>query len=114
MSFNSSPPPLELVCPASILIVEQNKPIERELENVREVVKDSSKVVVLTGAGISTDSGIPDFRGPMEFGQRIQKQRRPQILGITRLQLKSERETGRLELLGIFGRLLLQMMDTKL
>ena len=44
--------------------MEQNKPIERELENAREVVKGSSKVVVLTGAGISTDSGIPDFRGP--------------------------------------------------
>ena len=44
--------------------MEQNKPIERELENAREVVKGSSKVVVLTGAGISTDSGIPAFRGP--------------------------------------------------
>ena len=44
--------------------MEQNKPIERALENAREVVKGSSKVVVLTGAGVSTDSGIPDFRGP--------------------------------------------------
>jgi len=27
-------------------------------------IRDAQKVVVLTGAGISTDSGIPDFRGP--------------------------------------------------
>ncbi len=28
------------------------------------VLGEASRVVVLTGAGISTDSGIPDFRGP--------------------------------------------------
>ena len=31
---------------------------------VREWVGNARKVVALTGAGISTDSGIPDFRGP--------------------------------------------------
>jgi NAD-dependent deacetylase len=31
---------------------------------VREWLRDAQRVTVLTGAGISTDSGIPDFRGP--------------------------------------------------
>jgi len=35
-----------------------------ELDQVRALLADAERVVVLTGAGISTDSGIPDFRGP--------------------------------------------------
>ncbi len=34
------------------------------IEQVRRWLGDARRVVVLTGAGISTESGIPDFRGP--------------------------------------------------
>jgi NAD-dependent deacetylase len=33
-------------------------------ESVSKWIDSAKRVVVLTGAGISTDSGIPDFRGP--------------------------------------------------
>ncbi|HEX6146755.1 MAG TPA: Sir2 family NAD-dependent protein deacetylase, partial [Acidimicrobiia bacterium] len=29
-----------------------------------EVLRPASRILVFTGAGISTESGIPDFRGP--------------------------------------------------
>ena len=38
--------------------------MDQSIERARQIVADSQRIVVLTGAGISTDSGIPDFRGP--------------------------------------------------
>ena len=35
-----------------------------DMEKVRDWVDRAARIVVLTGAGISTESGIPDFRGP--------------------------------------------------
>ena len=34
------------------------------LDRARKLIYEATRVVALTGAGISTDSGIPDFRGP--------------------------------------------------
>jgi NAD-dependent protein deacetylase/lipoamidase len=39
-------------------------PSEQDRAHARTIVDRARRIVVLTGAGISTDSGIPDFRGP--------------------------------------------------
>ena len=38
--------------------------LAEEIRQARRLVDRAHRIVVLTGAGISTDSGIPDFRGP--------------------------------------------------
>jgi len=38
--------------------------VDDGVAEVRAWLREAERVVVLTGAGISTDSGIPDFRGP--------------------------------------------------
>ncbi len=44
---------------------EENAPaLPPTLDDARALIAEADRVVVLTGAGISTDSGIPDFRGP--------------------------------------------------
>jgi len=35
-----------------------------DVETIADWTRTAKRIVVLTGAGISTDSGIPDFRGP--------------------------------------------------
>ena len=35
-----------------------------DIERLAQLIVEAKKIVVFTGAGISTESGIPDFRGP--------------------------------------------------
>ena len=38
--------------------------LERHIETIARWILEGERIVAFTGAGISTDSGIPDFRGP--------------------------------------------------
>ncbi|MFQ5956898.1 MAG: NAD-dependent deacetylase, partial [Candidatus Brocadiales bacterium] len=39
---------------------------DRDIEKVASIIEESQNIVSLTGAGISTSAGIPDFRSPDE------------------------------------------------
>ncbi len=46
---------------------------DRKIRRFAELLRDAERIMLFTGAGISTGSGIPDFRGP----QGVWKKRKP-------------------------------------
>ncbi|MHA1294685.1 MAG: Sir2 family NAD-dependent protein deacetylase, partial [Promethearchaeota archaeon] len=38
--------------------------LEEKIKNFADLIIDAYNIVVLSGAGMSTESGIPDFRSP--------------------------------------------------
>jgi NAD-dependent deacetylase len=45
--------------------------MEQKINQIAQMIASSKKLVVFTGAGISTESGIPDFRGPQGLWTKV-------------------------------------------
>ena len=45
--------------------------MKSEIKALRDLLSKSNRVVIFTGAGISTESGIPDFRGPQGLWKTV-------------------------------------------
>ncbi|MFO8101058.1 MAG: NAD-dependent deacylase [Dehalococcoidia bacterium] len=43
---------------------------DKSIEKLAELILSSNKIVIFTGAGVSTESGIPDFRSPGGIWER--------------------------------------------
>ncbi|MCB1692497.1 MAG: Sir2 family NAD-dependent protein deacetylase [Pseudomonadales bacterium] len=46
--------------------------LDQDLARFRRLIAESERIVAFTGAGISTESGIPDFRGPNGVWKKVQ------------------------------------------
>ena len=44
---------------------------DHQLEAAIDALRPAGRILVFTGAGISTESGIPDFRGPEGLWQKV-------------------------------------------
>jgi len=49
----------------------ENQDLEAPAEKVADLILASRKMIVFTGAGVSTESGIPDFRSPGGIWERF-------------------------------------------
>ncbi len=52
------------VIPLTDSLLDPVEPDSQAIAALASLIRDAERIVVLTGAGISTESGIPDYRGP--------------------------------------------------
>ena len=60
--------------------------MEQLIEQAADLVSTSERIIVFTGAGVSTESGIPDFRGPDGIWSKYD----PEIFAIDRFLSDSQ------------------------
>lgn len=51
-----------------------NAPFEERVRRINEIIKECNRIVFFGGAGVSTASGIPDFRGPNGLYNNVDKE----------------------------------------
>ena len=45
--------------------------MDDKITKLKEIIKNSNNIVFFGGAGVSTESGIPDFRSANEISRRV-------------------------------------------
>jgi NAD-dependent SIR2 family protein deacetylase len=51
----------------------EEEKLGKRIERLVDMMRESNHMVVFTGAGISTESGLPDFRGPNGLWTKMEK-----------------------------------------
>lgn len=74
---------------------DKGRTLTLKMNKLMELVKEAKRVVVLTGAGISTSAGIPDFRGPSGIWTMEQQEKKKEQAKDNKKVDKSNKKEGK-------------------